>query len=63
MEVVGEELDNQQALRGVEAHVLVLEIDNSAEHAAHDSVERAGATSNPIASREHVGEHVTDKGK
>ena len=48
MEVAGEEVDNEQAVRGTEAH---------------DSVERAGAASNPIASREHAGERISDKGK
>ena len=55
MEVAGEELDNQQALRGAEAHILAPEID--------DSVEPARAALNPIASREHAREHIMDKEK
>ena len=63
MEVAGKELDNQQALCGAEAHVLAPEIDDSAEHATHDSAERAGAASNPIASREHARKRVMNKRK
>ena len=48
---------------GAEAHVLVPEIDDSAERVAHDSTKRVGAASNPIASKEHIRERVTDKGK
>jgi hypothetical protein len=58
MEVAGEELDNQQAARNVEAHVLAPERESS-----HDSVERVVAASNPVASREPAGERVTGKGK
>ena len=63
MEMAREEVDNQQAVRGTEAHVLAPEIDDLAERTAHDLVERAGATSNPIASRERAGERVSNKGK
>ena len=63
MEVVGEEVDNQQAVRGDEAHILALEIDDSVECATHDSIERVGAASNPIANREHAREHIIDKRK
>jgi hypothetical protein len=58
MEVAGEELDNQQAARNVEAHDLAPERKSS-----HDSAERAVTASNPVASRELAGESVTDKGK
>jgi hypothetical protein len=58
MEVAGEELDNQQAARNAEAHVLAPERESS-----HDLAERAVAASNPIVSREPAGERVTDKGK
>ena len=61
MEVAGEEVDNQQAVRGAEAHVLMPKIDDSTERATHDSVEHAGAASNPIASRKCVGERLSEK--
>jgi hypothetical protein len=58
MEVAGKELDNQQAVCNVEAHVLAYERESS-----HDSAKRGVATSNPIASTEPAAERVMDKGK
>jgi hypothetical protein len=58
MEEAGEELDNQQAVRNAEAHVLAPERESS-----HDSAERGVAASNPIASMEPAAERITDKGK
>jgi hypothetical protein len=58
MEVAREELDNQQAVRNAEAHVLAPERESS-----HDSAERGVAAWNPITSTEPVVERVTDKGK
>ena len=55
MEVAGEEVDNQQVVCGVEAHILAPEIDDSIERAAHDSTEHAGAALNLITSRECPG--------
>ena len=63
MEVAGEEVDNQQAMRSVEAHVLAPKIDDIVEYVAHDSTERARAVSNPTTSTERAGEHVLDKRK
>ena len=63
MEVAGEEVDNQQAVRGAEVHILMLEIDDLAKRATHDLAKHAGAVSNPIASWEHAGECISDKGK
>ena len=63
MEVAGEELDNQQALCNVEAHVPEPEIDDSAERVVHELAARVRATSNPIMSMEHAGVHVKDKRK
>ena len=58
MEVAEEELDNQQVVHSAKAHVLTPEKESS-----HDSAKRVVVTSNPIASKEHGGEHVTDKRK
>jgi hypothetical protein len=58
MEVAGEELDNQQAARNAEAHVLAPERESS-----HDLAERAVAASNLVPSREPAAERITDKGK
>jgi hypothetical protein len=58
MEVAGVELDNQQAARSAEAHVLAPERESS-----RDSAEGAVAASNPVVGREPVGKRVADKGK
>ena len=50
-------------MRGAEVHVLAPEIDDSTQHAAHDSAERARVVSNPIASREPAGERISNKRK
>ena len=57
MEVAKEEVDNQQVERNAKTHVLMPEREFS-----HNSPERAVAALNPIVSREHVGERITDKG-
>jgi hypothetical protein len=57
MEVAGKKLDNQQAVRNAEAHILAHERESS-----HDLAERGVAASNPIASTEPVAKHITDNG-
>ena len=63
MEVAGEEMDNQQAVHGAQAHVLALEINDLAERAVHESTARIGAALNPIMSMEHAEERAKDKEK
>jgi hypothetical protein len=58
MEVTREELDNQQAVPNVEAHVLAPERESS-----QGTAERAIAALNPAAESGAVAERVTDKGK
>ena len=53
-----EELDNKQAVRGVEVHIFALE-----RESCYNSAEHIVAASNPIVSREHAKKRVTNKRK
>ena len=63
MEVAGEELNNQQAVLGAEAHVPAPKIDDSVEHTDHESTIHVRVASNPIMSMEHAVMRIKDKGK